>query len=110
MMAHNHVLEDDDYEEETDLEDETLRYFEGLVSRDEVARASWMENFSRSLKAWASRPEETSAKKLLEAHLPTALRFSVNSPFKDVRLKLGQTLQQLEKVSERSIWEGGQRT
>ncbi len=101
MMAQNHVLEDDDYEDEVDLaqEEETLLYFEGLVSRDEPARASWMANFDRSLKAWATRPEDPSAKKLLETHVPTALRFAVNSPFKDVRIKLGKILHELEEVS-----------
>lgn len=103
MMTQNHTLEDDVYEDEDEgdlaQEDGTLLYFEGLVSRDEVARASWIDRFGRSLKTWATRADDPSARKLLQVHLPTALRFTVNSPFKDVRSKLRQALDELKKVS-----------
>ena len=98
-MTQNHILmkngfEDDDDVDSGEEEDETLLYFEGLVRRDERERSAWLDRFSKSLRLWASRSE----KKLLSAHLPTALRMAVNSPYRDIRVKMAKILEELEQV------------
>lgn len=98
-MAVNHVQVDghsyeDDLEEEE--EDFTLFYFEPLLRRDRNERATFLENFCMSVKKWIGRPDDITAQRLLQAHLPTALRLSINSPFEDIRDVMKRLLEELE--------------
>ena len=88
-------------EDEVDIEEEdkTLFYFGGLFRRDENERATFFENFKRAASCWISKPHDPSAASLLEAHLPTVLRLSVNAPFRDVRENATKILHEL-KVSK----------
>ena len=102
-MAENHILESDGYEDEVDLEEyDTLLYFAGLLRRDAGERASWMEQFGKSVKSWVSRPDDKTAQNLLSAHLPTVLRLSINAPFQDIKSKMTEILGEVE-VSENNI-------
>lgn len=72
---------------ETDLdnEDEAPSFFYGLKQRDKDKRAQSLEQIHKTVEIWASRKDEETAKKLLEVHLPTMLRLSVECPLEDVR-------------------------
>ena len=100
-MAENHVNADgnsyeDDVEEETE-EDLTLFYFESLFRRDVNERAAFLDNFSKSVKKWNARAaDDAASQRLLLAHLPTALRLSINSPFEDIRDAMKSLLKDLE--------------
>lgn len=100
-MAENHVNVDgnsyeDDIEEENE-EDLTLFYFESLFRRDVNERATFLDNFSKSVKKWTARPaDDVASHRLLLAHLPTALRLSINSPFEDIRDATKSLLKDLE--------------
>ena len=84
-------------EEEEEAEgDFTLFYFESLFRRDVNERATFLSNFNKSVKKWLARPDELTAQRLLQAHLPTALRLSVNSPFEDIRDAMKRLLDELE--------------
>lgn len=84
-------------EEEEEAEgDLTLFYFEPLLRRDANERATFLNNFNKSVKKWIARPDEPVAQRLLQAHLPTALRLSVNSPFEDIRDAMRRLLDELE--------------
>ena len=100
-MAHNHVLENDVFEDEVDLEaeEETMLFFNGLLRWDEGERAQFMEAFGRSVKSWMSRPDDITAQRLLEVHLPTALMMSVNAPFSDIRTKMKKLLEEVQVIS-----------
>lgn len=96
-MAENHTLESDGYEDEVDLEEyNTLLYFAGLLRRDAAERATWMEQFAKSVKSWVSRPDDKNAQDLLSAHLPAALRLSINAPFQDIKSKMTEILGEVE--------------
>ena len=97
VQLNNHFSYEDDMEEEEEVEgDLTLFYFESLFRRDANERDTFMKNFSKSVKKWITRPDELAAQRMLQAHLPTALRLSVNSPFEDVRDGMRQLLDELE--------------
>ena len=72
---------------ETDLdnEDEAPSFFYGLKQRDKDKRGQSLEQINKTVEMWVSRKEEETARKLLEAHLPTMLRLSVECPMEDVR-------------------------
>lgn len=98
-MAENHItVEDGEVEDEVDLEeeDETLFYFSGLFRREAAERTIWLKNFARSVKTWASKPNDSAAKKLLAVHLPTVLRLSLNAPLKDIRVNMAKILEELQ--------------
>ena len=103
VMAQNHVgmnnhspYEDEMEEEEEAEGDLTLFYFEPLFRRDANERATFLNNFNKSVKKWIARSDEPAAQRLLQAHLPTALRLSVNSPFEDIRGAMRRLLDELE--------------
>ena len=102
MATENHVDADsinsyeDDIEEEAEEEDLTLIYFESLFRRDGNERATFLENFTKSVRKWVSRPDDVASQRLLQAHLPTALRLSINSPFEDIRVAMKNLLEELE--------------
>lgn len=86
-------------EEEIDLqsEDETLRYFKPLLSKEAAERTQFADNLHKSVKLWNSRSSrDAAAKSLLEHHLPTVLRLSLTCPFNDVRTRLSDLLSQLQ--------------
>ena len=100
-MAENHVEMDGDdcfEEDETSQQEETLLYFGGLFRREENDRLKFVANFSRCVKAWISKPDDISAQSMLRAHLPTALRLSINAPFKDVREKFSEVLKEAQVI------------
>ena len=72
---------------ETDLdnEDEAPSFFYGLKQRDKDKRAQSLEQIHKTVEIWMSRKDEEIAKNLLEVHLPTILRLSVECPLEDVR-------------------------
>ena len=72
---------------ETDLdnEDEAPSFFYGLKQRDKDKRAQSLEQINKTVEIWVSRKDEETARKLLEAHMPTMLRLSVECPLEDVR-------------------------
>ena len=87
-------------EDEVDIEveDTTLFYFGSLFRRDENERACFFENFKKAATNWISKLDDPSAASLLEVHLPTVVRLSVNAPFRDVRRNAAKILLEL-KVS-----------
>lgn len=102
-MAQNHVGVNNHspYEYEMEEEEETegdltLFYFESLFRRDASERATFLNNFNKSVKKWIARPDDLAGQALLQAHLPTALRLSVNSPFEDIRVAMKRLLDELE--------------
>lgn len=98
-MAENHVELDreDSYEEDEAIEqDETLLYFGGLFRKDERDRLHFITNFSKGVKAWIAKADDISAQSMLRAHLPTALRLSINAPFKDAREKFTELLKEIQ--------------
>lgn len=98
-MAQNHVEMDgeDSYgEDETGDLDETLLYFGGLFRKEEQDRLYFITNFSKSVKAWIAKPDDISAQSMLRAHLPTALRLSINAPFRDAREKFTELLKEIQ--------------
>lgn len=99
-MAHNHVLENDVFEDEVDLEaeEETMLFFNGLLRWDEGERAQFMETFARSVKSWMSKTDDIAAQRLLEVHLPSALMMSVNAPFSDIRTKMRKLLEEVQVI------------
>ena len=100
--VNNHSPYEDEMEEEEEAEgDLTLFYFESLFRRDTNERATFLNNFSKSIKKWIARPDEPAAQRLLQAHLPTALRLSINSPFEDIRDAMKRLLDELEVHSDR---------
>ena len=98
-MAENHIEMDGDEcfeEEETSEQEETLLYFGGLFRRDEAERLKFINNFSRCVKSWIAKPDDISAQGMLRAHLPTALRLSINAPFSDIREKFTELLKEVQ--------------
>ena len=102
-MTENRVedrsLDDESYQEDdVDLQegDDTLLYFSGLFRREEHERSSFMANLSRSVKGWLGKPDDLDAQRMLQVHLPTALRLSVNAPYRDVRAGMCKLLEELE--------------
>lgn len=89
---------DDDEEVENEEEDETLYFFGGLFRRDANERVIFLENLSKCAKTWVTKSDDFCAKGLLKAHLPTVLRLSINSPYKEIREQLSKLLVEL-KVS-----------
>ena len=104
-MAENHVGNgyEDDIEEEAEEEDLTLFYFESLFRRDVNERATFLGNFRKSVKKWIARPDDIASQRLVQAHLPTALRLSINSPYEDIRDAMTRLLQELEVRTQRII-------
>lgn len=100
-MSTDHVelngvcYEDSDCEEEIDEVDDTLHFFGGLFRRDENERTTFFENLTKATKCWLSKPDDLSAVNLLKAHLPTAVRLSINSPFRDVRENAATLVEEL---------------
>ena len=98
-MAENHIETDgeDCYDEdETSDQDETLLYFGGLFRREESERLKFTTNFSKSVKCWIAKPDDLSAQAMLRAHLPTALRLSINAPWADIRDGFVELLKELQ--------------
>ena len=83
-------------EDESNEQEETLLYFGGLFSREESVRQKFMDNFSRSIKTWVSKAEDISAQSMLQAHLPTALRLSISTPYKDIRERFIELLREVQ--------------
>lgn len=87
---------EDDIDGEAEEEDLTLFYFESLFRRDVHERATFLKNFNKSVKKWIARTDDVASQRLLQAHLPTALRLSINSPFEDIRESMKRLLEELE--------------
>jgi len=99
LVINGHSLyETQDELENLEEEDTTLYYFGGLFRRDEAERALFLDNFKKSVFQWTSKPNDPYALSLLQAHLPTVLRLSINAPFRDIREKSTKILEEL-KVS-----------
>lgn len=88
-------FEEDGYDGISEQE-ETLLYFGGLFSREENVRQKFMDNFSRSVKTWVGKTDDISAQSMLQAHLPTALRLSINAPYKDIRERFTDLLREVQ--------------
>lgn len=98
-MAENHVDMDgeDCYEEdETSEQEETLLYFGGLFRREESDRLKFINNFSKCVKSWVSKPDDIAAQSMVRAHLPTALRLSINAPWADIREGFVELLKEVQ--------------
>ena len=98
-MIENHVEIDEEevfQEDETCEQEETLLYFGGLFRREENERLKFVENFTKSVKAWISKPDDLLAQSMLHVHLPTALRLSITAPFKDVRETFYELLKEIQ--------------
>lgn len=93
-------------EMDMEVEDTTLFFFGSLFRRDENERACFFENFKKAATIWISKLDDPSAASLLEAHLPTVLRLSVNSPFRDVRKNAAKILQELKVSIIDVLWVG----
>ena len=91
---------DQGFEEEKDLveEDDTLKYFKPLMSRDRGQRNVFIDSLSKSLSLWHSRANDGDqiGTHLLNNHLPTAVRMTITCPFPDVRLRLVEILANIE--------------
>ncbi len=101
-MAENHIEMDGEEcfdEEEASEQEETLLYFGGLFRREEVDRLKFINNFSKCVKTWIAKPDDISAQSMLRAHLPTALRLSVNAPLSDIREKFTELLREIQVAS-----------
>ena len=88
-------------EDEIDLEgeDDTLRYFKPLMSKEKQERSLHLEHLTKSINLWSRVKDDDKAKHLLTVHLPTVLRLSLTCPFVDVR----QTLHLLLSTIQVSI-------
>lgn len=98
-MSENRVEIDGDdcFEEEGSGEqEETLLYFGGLFRREASDRAKFIDNISKCVKTWVAKPDDLAAQSMLKAHLPTALRLSINAPFKDTREKFKELLKEIQ--------------
>lgn len=98
-MAENHVDIDGEecFEEEEISElEESLLYFGGLFRREESARLKFIANFSKCVKSWVAKSDDMSAQGMLRAHLPTALRLSINAPWSDIREGFVELLRELQ--------------
>ena len=86
-------------EEELDLEgeDDTLRRFKPLISKERHQRTAFIDELQKSLTMWSLRAKEDAlAQHLLDVHLPTILRLSCTCPFSDVRERCGHLLQDVQ--------------
>lgn len=95
----NHVdMDGEEYFEEDEMceQEDTLSYFSGLLRRDKSERLKFLTDFSKCVKAWLAKPEDSSAQLMLQAHLPTALRLSITAPFTDVREHLSKLLHEVQ--------------
>lgn len=105
-MTENHVEMDGEmggeecFEEDGTSEEleETLLYFGGLFRRDEKDRLKFLANFSKCVKAWIAKPDDISAQSMLKAHLPAALRLSINAPYRDIREKFSELLKEVQVI------------
>lgn len=88
--------EEDDEQEGEEEQDETLHYFGGLFRRDANERETFLENFAKAAKSWATKQDDLCSNALVRAHLPTVLRLSINSPYREIRESLSKLLKELE--------------
>ena len=98
-MIDNHVeLDGAGYYEDEEMCDgeESLMFFGGILRREEGERLKFLENFSKCVMTWIAKPDDLSAQGMLHAHMPTALRLSLTSPFKDVRDHLSEVLKEVQ--------------
>lgn len=102
-MAENRVemdgvecFEEDD--DETSEQEETLLFFGGLFRREEKDRLQFLTNFSKCVKTWVAKPDDLLAQSMLKAHLPTALRLSINAPFRDIRENFKELLEEIKVI------------
>lgn len=102
-MAENRLEMDGDdcFEEGSSGElEETLLYFGGLFRREESDRLKFIVNISKCVKTWIAKPDDLAAQSMLKAHLPTALRLSINAPFKDTREKFKELLKEIQVMAQ----------
>lgn len=100
-MLENHIDIDGEecFDEEGAFErEESLLYFGGLFRREESDRLKFINHFSKSVKTWISKPDDFTAQSMLQAHVPTALRLSINAPYQDVRDGLSELLKEIQVV------------
>lgn len=93
------VVDFDDCDvEEVDLEgeDDTLRYFKPLMSKEKQERSTYLDNLIKSINLWSNVKDNIIAQHLLMSHLPTVLRLTLTCPFNDVRHTLQLFLQNLQ--------------
>ena len=93
------------YEENEESEqEETLLYFGGLYRRDQGDRLKFINNFSKCVKSWIAKPDDIAAQGMLRAHLPTALRLSINAPWSDIREGFVELLREVQVGPWASLW------
>jgi sestrin len=91
-----------------DTEDDTLRYFKPLMSKEQQERSSFLESTVKAFTHW-STSRDARAQHLLSFHLPTVLRLALTCPFNDVRKtfeSLLRTLQDGGLVVPRPLFDG----
>ena len=69
-----------------------------LKSRDKGKRGKALDCMAACLEQWARSSDDLMSHRSLSAHLPIALRLTLDSPFADIRDRLKRILEQL-KVS-----------
>lgn len=104
-MVDNHVHVNGEFGEDEEDFTECGRFslLEALARRDEQDRALALDRLERALRSWRERaadgagePESESAReaeKMLREHLWSALALRWNSPFVDIRLRMGKLLE-----------------
>ena len=106
-MHRNYLNRDGDFfegEEELDQqqEEDGLHFFAlfgGLLRRDVNERASILDTLAKCAKTWVNKSDDICAQSLLKDHLPTVLRLSRNSPYKEMRDQLSKLLKELKVYS-----------
>jgi sestrin len=106
-MVDNHVHVNGEFGEDEDDFTECGRFslLESLARRDEQDRALALDRLERALRSWREKAADVGgsreAQKLLREHLWSALALRWNSPFVDIRLRMGKLLEdaRLNKVS-----------
>ena len=100
----NH-LEIECFEEDEVVEQEpTLLFFGELFRREETDRCKFIDNVSKCMKTWVGKPNDLSAQSMLQAHLPTVLRLSINAPFNDIRERFRELLREVKVCLAIASW------
>ena len=108
-MVDNHVHVNGEFGEDEDDFTECGRFslLESLARRDEQDRALALDRLERALRSWREKAADVGgsreAQKLLREHLWSALALRWNSPFVDIRLRMGKLLEDA-RVSGRGIY------
>ena len=103
-MADNHVHINGEFEEDEEDFTECGRFslLEALARRDEQDRALALDRLERALRSWREKAADLDngdsesardAEKMLREHLWSALALRWNSPFVDIRLRMGKLLE-----------------